>query len=282
MEWIADPTAWIGLGALVVLEIVLGIDNLIFVAILADRLPPAQRDRARVTGLVLALVMRLALLAGMSWIVTLTRPLFAVGPFEISGRGIILILGGLFLIFKATMELHERLEGAGAASATPAYGRFWQIVVQIIVLDAVFPLKMPDNCVTLYELPPEEIQLQTLEDAEKELRVLKERIRVQELPDDAPTLADRAATAAMYPAYANSRSVKKFWSDDSCVGCGVCAGRCPARVIEMIDGRPHWVHDRCARCMACLRCNAVQYGTKTVGRTRWVHPSLRKKKHAHE
>ena len=140
MEWIADPTAWIGLGALVVLEIVLGIDNLIFVAILADRLPPAQRDRARVTGLVLALVMRLALLAGMSWIVTLTRPLFAVGPFEISGRGIILILGGLFLIFKATMELHERLEGAGAASATPAYGRFWQIVVQIIVLDAVFSL----------------------------------------------------------------------------------------------------------------------------------------------
>ena len=151
-----------------------------------------------------------------------------------------------------------------------------------IVLDAVFPLKMPDNCVTLYELPPEEIQLQTLEDAEKALRVLKERIRVQELPGDAPTLADRAATAAMYPAYANSRSVKKFWSDDSCVGCGVCAGRCPARVIEMIDGRPHWVHDRCARCMACLRCNAVQYGTKTVGRTRWVHPSLRKKKHAHE
>ena len=148
-----------------------------------------------------------------------------------------------------------------------------------VILDAVFPLKMPDNCVTLYELPPEEVQLQTLEDAEKELRVLKERIRVHELPDDAPTLADRAATAAMYPAYANMRSVRKFRADDSCVGCGVCAGRCPTKVIEMIDGRPHWVHDRCARCMACLRCNAVQYGTKTVGRTRWVNPVLRKKHH---
>src|SRR5215213_8966595 len=93
--WIDDPTAWLGLGTLVVLEIVLGIDNLIFIAILADKLPPNQRNRARLTGLSLALFMRLGLLLGISWIATLTAPLFTVLGSEISGRDIILILGGL-------------------------------------------------------------------------------------------------------------------------------------------------------------------------------------------
>ena len=139
--WVNDPTAWLGLATLVVLEIVLGIDNLIFIAILADKLPAHQRNRARVIGLSLALLMRLALLAGISWIVTLTSPLFTFLGSEISGRDIILILGGLFLLFKGTMELHERLEGThSTGSNRVSHAIFWQVIAQIIVLDAVFSL----------------------------------------------------------------------------------------------------------------------------------------------
>jgi predicted tellurium resistance membrane protein TerC len=136
-----DPTAWIGLLTLVVLEIVLGIDNLIFIAILADKLPPSQRDRARIIGLSLALVMRLALLTAISWMFRLTEPLFSVGPASFSGRDLILILGGFFLILKGTMEMHERVEGkAHSASGSPVYAGFWIVVTQIVVLDAVFSL----------------------------------------------------------------------------------------------------------------------------------------------
>jgi predicted tellurium resistance membrane protein TerC len=111
MEWLADPTAWLGLLTLIVLELVLGIDNLVFIAILADKLPPHQRDRARIIGLSLALIMRLGLLASISWLVTLTQPLFEVFDKSFSGRDLIMLFGGVFLLFKATMELHERLEG---------------------------------------------------------------------------------------------------------------------------------------------------------------------------
>lgn len=96
MEWIADPTIWIGLATLIVLEIVLGIDNLIFIAILADKLPPAERDRARIIGLTLAMAMRLVLLASISWLVTLTAPLFSLLNHPFSGRDLILLVGGLF------------------------------------------------------------------------------------------------------------------------------------------------------------------------------------------
>ncbi|MGE8635565.1 MAG: TerC family protein, partial [Achromobacter piechaudii] len=142
MEWLLDPAAWVGLLTLVVLEIVLGIDNLIFIAILADKLPPAQRDRARIMGLSLALIMRLGLLSVMSWLVTLTTPLFSVGPVSPSGRDLILMVGGLFLLFKGTMELHERLEGGqhAGSSGPRVYASFWVIVTQIVVLDAVFSL----------------------------------------------------------------------------------------------------------------------------------------------
>ncbi|MVW71564.1 MULTISPECIES: TerC family protein [unclassified Bordetella] len=141
MEWLQDPAAWVGLLTLVVLEIVLGIDNLLFIAILADKLPPAQRDRARIVGLSLALVMRLGLLSVMSWLVTLTAPLFSVGPVTFSGRDLILMIGGLFLLFKGTLELHERIEGKAALVAGPrVYASFWVIVTQIVVLDAVFSL----------------------------------------------------------------------------------------------------------------------------------------------
>jgi CBS domain containing-hemolysin-like protein len=140
-DWLADPSAWAGLLTLIVLEIVLGVDNLVFVAILADKLPPALRDRARLLGLGMALVMRLALLAVMSWLVTLTVPLFQFNGFGLSWRDIILLAGGAFLLFKATLELHERLEAAdehGAGGGKRA--RFWLVVAQIVVLDAVFSL----------------------------------------------------------------------------------------------------------------------------------------------
>jgi len=141
MEWLFDPTIWAGLLTLVVLEIVLGIDNLIFIAILADKLPPQQRDKARLIGLSLAMLMRLGLLTIVSWLVTLTTPLFSLGSFAFSGRDLILLAGGLFLLFKATVELHERLEGvAHAQSESKAYAGFATVVAQIVVLDAVFSL----------------------------------------------------------------------------------------------------------------------------------------------
>lgn len=141
MEWLADPTAWLGLLTLIVLELVLGIDNLVFIAILADKLPPEQRDRARLIGLSLALIMRLGLLASISWLVTLTQPLLEVFDKSFSGRDLIMLFGGVFLLFKATMELHERLEGhVTERTGNAAYAMFWPIVAQIVVLDAVFSL----------------------------------------------------------------------------------------------------------------------------------------------
>ena len=141
MEWLTDPTIWFGLFTLVVLEIVLGIDNLIFIAILADKLPPAQRDRARQVGLGLALFMRLGLLASLSWLVGLTAPLFTLLSVEISWRDIILIVGGAFLLVKATIEIHDRLEATPHEHGrSETHAAFWPIVAQIIVLDAVFSL----------------------------------------------------------------------------------------------------------------------------------------------
>jgi len=152
MEWIADPTAWLGLFTLIILEIVLGIDNLVFIAILADKLPPEQRDRARVIGLSLALVMRLGLLASIAWLVTLTEPLLELFGKSFSGRDLIMLGGGLFLLFKATMELHERLEGRmHQQGGSKAYARFWPVVAQIIVLDAVFSLDAVITAVGMVE-----------------------------------------------------------------------------------------------------------------------------------
>lgn len=141
MEWLNDPTIWMGLTTLVILEIILGIDNLVFIAILADKLPPHQRDKARIIGLTLALVMRLVLLATLAWMMRLTTPLFAVFGHEFSGRDLILLGGGLFLLFKATMELHERLEGhSHHQSGNKVYAGFGIVVTQIVILDAVFSL----------------------------------------------------------------------------------------------------------------------------------------------
>ncbi|MCW6987019.1 hypothetical protein NYV46_09165 [Escherichia coli] len=141
MEWIADPSIWAGLITLIVIELVLGIDNLVFIAILAEKLPPKQRDRARVTGLLLAMLMRLLLLASISWLVTLTQPLFSFRSFTFSARDLIMLFGGFFLLFKATMELNERLEGKDSNNPTQRKGaKFWGVVTQIVVLDAIFSL----------------------------------------------------------------------------------------------------------------------------------------------
>lgn len=141
MDWLADPQIWASLLTLTALEIVLGIDNLVFIAILAGRVSPERRDRARQVGLALALVSRLGLLASIVWIMGLTRPLFTVLGHELSWRDAILIAGGLFLLYKGTREIHLRVEGERPAAAT---GRgaapFAGIAVQIMLLDMVFSL----------------------------------------------------------------------------------------------------------------------------------------------
>lgn len=142
MEFLLDPGIWIGLLTLIVLEIVLGIDNLVFIAILAEKLPPEQRDKARVLGLSLALFMRLGLLFAISWLVTLTKPLITVFDWTFSGRDLILLFGGLFLVYKAVTELHEKIEGKPEVKVTSnvVYASFTAVVAQIVVLDAVFSL----------------------------------------------------------------------------------------------------------------------------------------------
>ena len=141
MEWIADPGVWAGLIMLVLLEVVLGIDNLIFLAILSEKLPPAQRNRARIVGLSLALVMRLGLLASISWVMSLTHPLVEFWRLSLSWRDLILVGGGMFLLVKATTEIHERVQGAGGHhGGGRAHAAFWPIIAQIVVLDAVFSL----------------------------------------------------------------------------------------------------------------------------------------------
>jgi len=141
MELLLDPHIWVGLFTLIILEIVLGIDNLVFIAILVKKLPPAQRDRARIIGLSLALLMRLGLLSVMSWLVTLTTPILHLGDFAFSGRDLILMGGGLFLLFKATTELHERLEAKQPEDGpVGVYASFGVVITQILVLDAIFSL----------------------------------------------------------------------------------------------------------------------------------------------
>jgi predicted tellurium resistance membrane protein TerC len=141
MEWLSDPAAWTALLTLTILEIVLGVDNIIFISILSDRLPQDQRARARTVGLLLAMFMRIALLLTIGWIIGLTQPLFAAFGHDFSGRDLILIGGGLFLLYKATTEIHAKLEGeehvreAGAGTAT-----FNSVIIQIVLLDIVFSL----------------------------------------------------------------------------------------------------------------------------------------------
>ena len=140
MEWIADPQAWIAFLTLVALEIVLGIDNIIFISILSGKLPAEQQPRARFIGLGLALIIRVLLLFSLSWVIGLTAPLFTVLRQEISGRDLILLAGGLFLLGKATFEIHENLEGEEGHASRGVKASFVSVIIQIILLDAVFSL----------------------------------------------------------------------------------------------------------------------------------------------
>ncbi|MBF8300029.1 MAG: hypothetical protein HW394_399 [Acidobacteria bacterium] len=140
MEWMTSAEGWIALLTLTVLEIVLGIDNIVFISILAGKLPRDQRERARKVGLSLAMLLRIGLLLSITWVMRLTTPLFAVVGQDISGRDLILIAGGLFLIAKATHEIHDKLEGEEGHASARVVASFGAVIVQILLLDIVFSL----------------------------------------------------------------------------------------------------------------------------------------------
>jgi len=147
MDWITNPEIWIGLFTLTVLEIVLGIDNVVFISILAGKLPQGQQAKARQTGLGLALITRVLLLCGLAWMVRLTKPLFDIPafaflrePHTVSGRDLILLCGGLFLLWKSTHEIHDKLEGEDGSASSRVTPKFVNVVIQILLLDIVFSL----------------------------------------------------------------------------------------------------------------------------------------------
>ena len=140
MDWISSPQAWIALATLTTLEIVLGIDNIIFISILTERLPAAQRPKARTVGLLVAMVSRILLLFSLSAMMKLTKPLITVSRWELSGRDLILLAGGLFLLYKATKEIHDAVEGDSDEERVATAARFSQVILQIVILDVVFSL----------------------------------------------------------------------------------------------------------------------------------------------
>jgi predicted tellurium resistance membrane protein TerC len=140
MDWIGDPQAWIGLLTLTALEIVLGIDNIIFISILAGKLPPEQEAKARRLGLMVAMVSRILLLFSLTWVVRLTSPLFVLFGHSISGRDLVLLVGGLFLLAKATHEIHDKLEGGEGDRSAKVAASMTAVLVQIMLLDVVFSL----------------------------------------------------------------------------------------------------------------------------------------------
>lgn len=140
MELLSNPQIWIAFFTLFALELVLGIDNIIFISILAGKLPKEQQQKARMTGLGLAVFTRILLLLSLSWIIGLTAPLFSVFDHEISGRDLILLLGGLFLIVKSTLEIHHKLEGVEGSQSNKVAHSFNAVIVQILLLDIVFSL----------------------------------------------------------------------------------------------------------------------------------------------
>jgi len=151
MNWIADPQAWIALATLTALEIVLGIDNIIFITILAGRLPEAQRNRARTLGLAAAMLTRILLLLSITWVMSLTKPWLTILGNELSGRDFILIIGGLFLLAKSTHEIHNNLEGHIEGKQGKATAGFVGVLIQIAILDIVFSLDSVITAVGLAE-----------------------------------------------------------------------------------------------------------------------------------
>src|SRR5918992_1643209 len=140
MDWLTDPQVWIALTTLTFLEIVLGVDNIIFISILSGKLPPADQPRARRLGLLGAMITRVLLLLSLAWIIKLTQPWFTIVGQEISGRDLILIVGGLFLLGKSTYEIHDKLEGEEGHASARVPASFTSVIVQIMILDIVFSL----------------------------------------------------------------------------------------------------------------------------------------------
>ena len=154
MEWMAEPQAWVALFTLTLLEIVLGVDNIIFISILVGRLPEGQRDRARTIGLALAMISRIVLLLSITWVMRLTTPLFTIWSHAFSGRDLILILGGLFLLGKSTHEIHNSLEGPEEAHDASQVASYASVLVQITILDLIFSLDSVITAVGLAEHVP--------------------------------------------------------------------------------------------------------------------------------
>ncbi len=140
MDWISQPETWIAFLTLVALELILGVDNVIFISILAGKLPKDQQSRARTTGILMAVITRVMLLLSLKWIVGLTDALVTVYGFEISGRDLVLLVGGLFLIWKSVHEIHQKLEGEEGQASAKVRGAFWSVIIQIMLLDVVFSL----------------------------------------------------------------------------------------------------------------------------------------------
>jgi predicted tellurium resistance membrane protein TerC len=151
MDWIADPHSWVAFLTLLALEVVLGIDNIVFISILAGKLPKERRARARIVGLGLAMFLRIGLLFSLSWVIGLTDPLFRILGHEISGRDIILLGGGLFLIGKSTHEIHEKLEGEEGETEARVASSFTNVIIQILLLDVVFSLDSVITAVGMVE-----------------------------------------------------------------------------------------------------------------------------------
>ena len=152
MEWLTDPHAWMALATLTALEIVLGVDNIIFISILCGRLPRSQRAKARTLGLGFAMLTRLGLLFSLTWLMTLTAPLFNVGSKEVSGRDLILIAGGLFLLWKSVHEIHNALEGDEDEPSVRTAASFGAVIAQIAIIDIIFSL---DSVITAVGLVDE-------------------------------------------------------------------------------------------------------------------------------
>ena len=140
MDWITQPETWIAFLTLVALELVLGVDNVIFISILASKLPQEQQQSARRTGIMLAVITRILLLLSLSWIISLEEDILPLGSFHFSGRDLVLIAGGLFLLWKSVHEIHQKLEGEEGESAAKVQAQFWSVIIQIMLLDIVFSL----------------------------------------------------------------------------------------------------------------------------------------------
>lgn len=154
MAWLTDPQAWIALATLTVLEVVLGVDNVIFISILAGKLRADLRERGRKIGLLLAMLTRIALLFSLAWIIRLNEPLFSVFRKELSGRDLILLAGGLFLLAKSTQEIHDKLEGEEGRGSAGVAASFGAVLVQIMLLDVVFSLDSVITAVGMVETLP--------------------------------------------------------------------------------------------------------------------------------